>query len=146
MNTLSKLPPLVLALWCNTHALADIYVVSAANNNMLTVSKKDLLAIYMGRNRTLSSGEPIPVYEMPPDDPVRTDFYTALTGLSQAHVNSYWSRLMFTGQTMPPMVMPSELEMVSKIKTTPRAIGYLRKDPKDNSLRIILVLKAPSND
>ena len=61
--------------------------------------------------------------------------------MSPAQVNSYWSRLMFSGQNLPPRSLPDEATMVEVIKRSPNAIGWLSKEPADRQLRTVLVLK-----
>lgn len=133
-----------LALCIALPAHADIYVVVATNNPLQALTAKELQAFYMGRNRALTSGEPALVYDLPRDDVLRDAFYFNLTGMSPAQVNSYWSRLIFTGQVLPPAALPSERTMAEMVRRNPNAIGYLGKMPTDSNLRTVLVLRTPA--
>lgn len=126
---------------------ADIYVVVAADNtHWQGVSQKDVVALYMGRSRTLPTGDAVTVFDLPNDSPVREVFYSALTGMTPAQVNSYWSRLIFTGRTLPPPSVANEQAMVDKLRRTPNAVGYLSRTPSDPALRTLLVLRSTAND
>lgn len=125
---------------------ADIYVVVSADNTWRNVNQRDLLSLYMGRTQTLPSGEAVAVFDLPRDHPIREAFYAALTGMSSAQVNSYWSRLIFTGRTLPPPVVPSEQSMIEQLRRNPGAIGYLPRVPNDSGLRPLLVLRSALPD
>ncbi len=131
---------LATALLCGT-ARADFYVVVNANNPQSALTQKEALALFMGRTRAFGDGGAALTFDLPRDNATRAGFYHALTGMSQAQVNSYWSRLMFAGQTMPPQALASEAAMADILKRYPNAIGYLSEEPTDKSLRTVLVLK-----
>ena len=95
----------------------------------------------MGRNRAFRNGDFAQVYDLPRDSVQRAEFYQHLTGMGPAQVNSYWARLMFSGQTMPPHSVADEATMIETVKRKPGAIGWVRKDPADKQLRVLLVIK-----
>jgi hypothetical protein len=132
---------LVAALGSALPALADIYVVVPSASGVKAMSQKEVQALYMGRTRAFPDGGFALPFDLPRDDPARAAFYRALTGMSAAEVNSYWARLMFSGQTMPPQPLPTEAAMVEVVSRNPSAIGYLPQAPADAALRVVLVLK-----
>lgn len=122
-------------------AHADVFVVVNSANGVHAMGQKEVLDIFMGRTRAFPGGEFAQTLDLPRDAPARAAFYTALTGLSPAQLASYWSRLMFSGRTMPPQQMTSEAAMVENLRRNPGAIGYLAQEPSDRTLRVVLVLK-----
>ena len=123
-------------------ARADVFVVVPAASNVKTMTQKEVVDLYMGRTRAFPAGDFALPFDLPRDHPSRAAFYQALTGMGQAQINSYWSRLMFSGQTMPPQPLPSEAEMADLVRRNPSAIGYLSQEPApDRGLRVVLVLK-----
>ncbi len=131
----------VSAWFAPTDSRADIYVVVQAANPTRALTQKEATDLFMGRTRAFANGDFALPFDLPRDSATRAAFYLALTGMSPAQVNSYWSRLMFTGQTMPPQALPAEAAMVDIVKRNPSAIGYLSTEPTDKGLRILLVLK-----
>jgi hypothetical protein len=123
------------------HAHADFYLVVQAGNPQRSLTQKEAVDLFMGRNRSFANGDFALVFDLPRDSAQRAAFYQALTGMSAAQVNSYWSRLMFSGQSMPPQPLPDEAAMIDIVKRNPSAIGWLSKDPADKQLRSVLVLK-----
>ena len=141
--------PLVLALTLQLGAPAahaESYVVVHAANPLKTLTQKEALDLFMGRTRSFPGGEFALAFDLPRDSPARAAFYQALTGQSVAQVNSYWARLMFTGQTLPPQPLPDEAAMAELVRRNPSAIGYLSREPADKGLRIVLVLKEGLKD
>jgi len=142
---LLRIAVLVLgALALAASAKADLYVVVNAANPVKALSQKEVVDIFMGRTRAFVGGEFAQALDLPRDSATRAAFYVALTGMSAAQVNSYWSRLMFSGRTMPPQQLSGEPAMQEQVRRTPGAIGYLSAEPADKNLHVVLVLKEPA--
>lgn len=119
----------------------SVVIVAGAACPLQTLSRSQAVAYFTGRLRTLPGGEPVQPLDLPLDHPARERFYRLLTGLGLAQINSYWSRLAFSGQMQPPQVAASEAELVRLLRANPRALGYLPRSPDDERLRTLLVLK-----
>jgi hypothetical protein len=125
-------------------ARADVFVVVPTSSSVKAMSQKELVDLYMGRSRAFPDGTFALPFDLPRDHPGRAAFYQALTGMDLAQINSYWSRLMFSGQTLPPQPLPGEPAMADLVRRNPSAVGYLLQEPAaDKGLRVVLVLKAP---
>ena len=125
-------------------AHADVFVVVPTASTVKAMTQKELVDLYMGRSRAFPDGTFALPFDLPRDDPGRAAFYRALTGMDLAQINSYWSRLMFSGQTLPPQPLPTEAAMVELVKRNPSAVGYMLQEPAaDKGLRVVLVLKSP---
>lgn len=122
-------------------AHADFYLVVQSANAQSLLTQKEAVDLFMGRNRAFRNGDLAQVYDLPRDGATRADFYQRLTGLSPGQVNSYWARLMFSGQTMPPQSVADEAAMIETVKRSPSAIGWVRKEPADKQLRVLLIIK-----
>lgn len=122
-------------------AHADFYLVVSADSTQRGLTQKQAVDLYMGRNRAYPDGETARVYDLQRSQADREAFYLALTGLSQAQVNSYWSRLQFSGRNLPPEQLADEAAMVAAVRASPNAIGWLPREPSDRRLRTLLVLK-----
>lgn len=131
----------LLALLPALPARADFYVVVNANNPQRALTQKEAVDLFMGRTRAFSNGELALIFDLPRDHPRRAAFYQALTGMSAAQVNSYWSRLMFSGQSVPPQALPDEAAMAGLLRRNPSALGWLGREPTEPGLRTVLVLK-----
>ncbi|MFG6456056.1 hypothetical protein [Roseateles sp. BYS96W] len=122
-------------------ARADFYIVVHASNPQRALTQKAAVDLFMGRNRAFANGDLALIFDLPRDHPRRAAFYEALTGMSVAQVNSYWSRLMFSGQSAPPQALPDEAAMLTILRRNPSALGWLSREPAEPGLRTVLVLK-----
>jgi hypothetical protein len=141
MRIITQALLLALAVAVTPYARADFYIVVQAGNPQLALSRKEAVDLFMGRSRAFSNGDFALMLDLPRDHPRRAAFYQALTGLTAAEVNSYWSRLMFSGQNMPPQPLPDEATIVEIVKRNQNAIAWLSKEPNDKQLRTLLVLR-----
>lgn len=105
------------------------------------LTRSQAVAYFTGRLRNLPGGEPVQPLDLPLSHPARERFYRLLTGLGLAQMNSYWSRLAFSGQMQPPQVAASEAELARLLRANPRALGYLPRLPEDGGLRSLLVVR-----
>lgn len=129
------------AVVCSPLAHADFYLIVQSANPQPAFTQKEAVDLFMGRNRAFQNGELAQVHDLPRDSPARADFYQRLTGMGPAQVNSYWARLMFSGRTMPPQSVADEAAMIETVKRSPSAIGWVRKEPADKHVRVLLVIK-----
>jgi len=141
MRTLIAALVVALAASAAAPARADTYVVVHATNPVKALSQKEVTDLYMGRSRAFPNGDFALVFDLPRDHALRATFYQQLVGMSPAQVNSYWSRLMFTGQTMPPQPLPTEAAVLDMVRRNPSAIGYLADEPADRGVRVVLTLR-----
>jgi hypothetical protein len=133
----------MVALLSAPLAWADFFIVVQSGNPQRSLTEREAVELFMGRTRSFSNGDFALVFDLPREHPRRAAFYKALTGMTAAQVNSYWSRLMFSGQSMPPQALPDEQAMVEIVKRNPSALGWLAHEPSDKALRTLLVLKEP---
>jgi hypothetical protein len=117
-----------------------VYVVVSAQSPLRSVSQRDVLALYTGRTRTLSTGETPTPLDQQRDGAARAAFYQALTGMDIARINSYWARLHFTGQIQPPQAVGDDHAVIQRLRADPSAMGYLMREPQDASVRVVLRL------
>jgi len=136
----------ILALAAVPSARADLYVVAHVSNPQAALMQKEVLELFMGRQRAFADGSFAFVFDLPRNSAVRERFYQQVAGMSPAQVNSYWARLMFSGQAMPPQPLPDERAMVEVVKRNPNALGYLGSPPTDKGVRVLLVVRERAPD
>jgi len=140
-----KLITLVVLALSAASARADFYIVVHASNPQRSLTQKEAVDLFMGRSRAFASGDFALIFDLPRDNPRRAAFYQALTGMSVAQVNSYWSRLMFSGQSVPPQALADEAAMTGMLRRNPGALGWLSREPTEPGLRSVLVIKEAAN-
>ena len=132
---------IILALLAPWPAFADIVVIVNAANPVQKMTSDEVAALYLARSRTFSTGEFVLVFDQPRDSALRQQFFKLVANMAIGQVNTYWSRLMFSGQEMPPQVLPNEQAVIDIVRRNLGAIGYVSTPPKEASVRAVLQIK-----
>lgn len=71
---------------------------------------------------------------------VREAFTRAIHGKSVAAIKSFWQRIIFSGDGVPPVEVPDDAEMLKKVRENPNAIGYVAAGtPLGNGVKALIV-------
>jgi ABC-type phosphate transport system substrate-binding protein len=115
----------------------DMVVVANPHSGIDSLSREEVINIYLGRYRQLASGVSAQPVDSPATHPDKARFYQLLVSKDLAEINAYWSRLIFSGRTTPPRAAKSEEDLLNIIRRTPGAIGYVDRSKIDG--RVVLV-------
>lgn len=108
----------------------DVVAVDIVVSPSLTKMKLDrdlLRAVFTMRVREWPDGSPVRVFVLPDDDPLSDTFYRERLGMYSYVLRRAWDRMVFTGTGFAPTVVRSEEEMIERVRSTPGAIGFMRK-------------------
>ena len=122
---------------------AELVVAVRSDSEIGTLSKNEVIDIFLGRFRQLPSGQRAEPLDQAMQSPERQAFYHALINKTSAEINAYWARLLFTGRVTPPKAMDSQDKMLEELIHNPRAIGYLERTKIDRRLRIVFETMTP---
>ncbi|MFC0336371.1 hypothetical protein SAMN05421848_1047 [Kushneria avicenniae] len=119
-------------------ARADIAIVINSDSDVQQINRSEAINIFMGRYRKLPDGS----VALPIDQtPLRARFYRSLVNKEMAEINSYWARLVFSGQSSPPQQAASTIELVDIITHNTNALGYIDSDQVPASMRVLMTLR-----
>ena len=141
-----RLPPsLVLIsslLFCGAAPRAEQGLVVAMNaaSGVSSLSREQVINIFLGRFRQLPDGTMARPIDQPSGDPAKADFYQRLVNKQLAEIRAYWARLVFSGKTSPPQQAKSADDVVQWLLDEPGAIGYLRSGQLRPELRAVFDL------
>lgn len=111
-------------------ARPSVEVIVNPSLTSVTLNRSLLRAVFTMRLRQWPDGSPVRVFVLPDDDPLSDAFYRGQLGMYSYVLRNAWDRMVFTGTGFAPTVVRSEKEMNELVRTTPGAIGYVRKrDP-----------------
>ena len=122
-------------------AWADMAVIVNNNNPVKQMTQQQVSDLYLGRSRIFPNGEYALVFDLPRDAHLRGRFFAKIANMSQQQLNSYWSRLMFTGQVLPPQAIPDEHTVLELVRRNPGAMGYVSTENLDATVRVVLTIK-----
>lgn len=125
---------------------ADLVVIANAEIQAESVSREEVINIYMGRLRRFPSGEAAQPIDLANVLPEKALFYRLLVNKNLADIDAYWARLVFSGRASPPATVTSLDEMIQRVALNSNAIGYIDRQyvlehaANDNRIKIILDL------
>ena len=117
---------------------SDLVVVANPKSGAESLSREQVVNIFLGRFRQFPSGLTAEPLDLPATE--RAYFYRKLVGKDLAEINAYWARLIFSGRTLPPEPLKSEAAVVHRVASTPGAIGYVSRAAVDKRVRIVFEL------
>ncbi len=130
---LAGLPLLVTAM----QARAELVVVMSPHSSITSLTREQVINIYMGRYRVLPDGGTARPLDAGADSPERSIFYRSLLGKSLDDISAYWARLVFSGRTAPPREVPTRKALLEEIADDPGAIGYVARKDLTRNLKIV---------
>ena len=115
-------------------------VVVVANSGVVedVIAQKDLQRIYLGKRTAWSDHSSI-VPVMLKTGLVHEEFIEDLVGRSEHRFATYWRQMVFTGRGIPPKSFATEDEIISFVKVTPGAVGYVSPSTDATGVKILTV-------
>ena len=117
---------------------AEPVVVVNAGSGVASLSRDQVINIFLGRYRQFPSGLAALPIDQPADQPMKAQFYRMLVDKDLSEINAYWARLIFSGKTAPPRQAASSAEVVEWLARNRGAIGYVDRSMVDARLRIVM--------
>ena len=121
------LPVLLCSILLSSHVFAGYVVVANESMKADSIKAKDLRNIYLKKKRYLYENQVAEPTGLE-DGEARLEFISKVLRKTESTLNSYWSRLIFTGRANPPRLFSSQDELMQYIARTPGAIGYMDSD------------------
>ena len=128
---------LALCLAVNVTA-ADVVVVVSAKNPVTTLSKNQVVAIFLGKTSHFPDGSPATPVDQSEGSRARDAFYLKFSGKSPAQIKAHWSKIIFTGRGQPPYEVSNSVEVKKHVIENPTAIGYIEHNLVDGSVKVLL--------
>ena len=100
-------------------------VVVHPSNNVTSLTRAELSALYMKRTRSWPDGREIVPIDRQSTSRVRERFSRTVHGKSVAYVTRYWQRLIFSGRAVPPRELRSDAAVLDFVRGNAEAIGYV---------------------
>lgn len=140
-NTLSSLLALVLLTLAGAAPAAGLVVIVNPASGVQHLSRDEAVNIFMGRYRKLPSGIVALPIDIGSQSPQRRRFYQLLVGSDLPVIDAYWARLVFSGQTSPPLQAPDDRTAIELVAGNRSAIAYVDRDRVDARVRVALELE-----
>lgn len=139
MRILSILLLCCLSVSC--FAEPAIAVVGNHDGDVGSLTRKQVVDIYMGRTSALANGAfPLPM-DYQGNIELRERFYRLMTGKTLAQINAYWARMSFTGQSNPARMLSDQKAMLRAVGKNQDALGYVEKSEVSAAVKTIFIIE-----
>jgi ABC-type phosphate transport system substrate-binding protein len=128
-------------LFIGRAAVADTLVLIVnPQSGVFRITRYQALDIFLGRYRKLPSGIGALPIDLDMNSSERERFYRLIARKDLSEINSYWARLVFSGQASPPFQAPDAKAAVDLVANNPSAIAYVDRSAVDSRVRVVLEL------
>ena len=118
-------------------ASSELVVVVNKENDIKTLSKREVIDIYMGRYLTFPNGANAQPLDLPAQSSLKNDFYLKLVNQDERKINAYWARLLFSGRAKPPEAVESVDDALKKIKISEFSIAYIPESELTDAVKVV---------
>lgn len=143
MNAVRSFLLILLLTLAGKSIAGEMVVIVAAGSDVESLSREQVVNIFMGRYRRLPSGAIAQPYDLTGEEEGKAAFYSGLIGKNLSEVNAYWARLVFSGSTSPPQTVSDPATMLRLVANTPGAVGYVHRSAVNPRVRVVFALQAP---
>ncbi|MDP2364538.1 MAG: hypothetical protein Q8M94_12315 [Ignavibacteria bacterium] len=118
---------------------AQVSVIANKNISVKSIDLNTLKNIYE-LNATEIAGKKVKLFNNDSDNTISDKFYSFF-GRSYLEIKKIWLKAKLTGNANPPTSISSDDEMISKVSSTPDAIGFVRSSSVNGNVKVILEIK-----
>ena len=122
-----------------SEALMEVDVVVNNSNKIGPLSREEVRRIYVGEKSSWPGGKRITVLMLALDQRERVVILREVLKMNESDYTKYFLQAAFTGRVQAaPKDLSSAAEMKARLAANPNAIGYLKKENVDDSVRVLL--------
>lgn len=118
----------------------DLVIIVNPASGVERISRDEVTAIFMGRTKKLPSGITALPIDQVASNRDKARFYAELINKELSEINSYWARLIFSGQASPPRQADTVAEVIEIVSSNKGAIGYVPRSAATKQVRVALDL------
>lgn len=128
---------LLLSMVYTQAGAAQVVVIVHPDNPLSTLTRSQLVDIYMGRSMNFPHGEKALPIDLSSSSKIRESYYQMLIHKSISQVNAFWARLMFSGRATPPQVLPDNASVIDEVMNNPSAIAYIDIQYLNDDVKVV---------
>ena len=127
-------------------ASGELAIIVNSSNEIQQVTVDEVANIFLGKSRELPDGTKVIPLDQLEQRGLREEFYSKVVRKSLPQLNSYWSRLIFTGRGQPPFAVSGDAEVLEFVSSNPNMIGYvdiksLQSAQSLNNVKVLLTIQ-----
>ena len=124
----------VAALLSSMNAFGGLVVVG--NPAMSELDASTVKKLYLGKAKSLQ----IEAVDLEDGHPKKGEFHQAITQKTEAQLQAYWAKRVFTGKGQPPKAVGQESLAKDMVASSTNTIAYIDESLVDSTVKVILKL------
>jgi len=129
----------ILAAYSGAQDASAYKVVVNASNPTAPLSRLKLGEMFLKKSPRWPDGIPVMPVEPSGKSPVRQRFTLEIYGKQVIAISAYWQQMIFSGKGIPPPEKSTDAEVVTYVRDTPGAIGYVWAGADTSSVKVVAV-------
>ncbi len=106
-------------------ATGTINFLITANERVNTLNVDQVSYIYLGKKKMWDDGTSVIAYRLPNNSKSTQYLLQEYLEMNSKEYADYWRKKLFTGELLPPIIVSSEEELVSRVCKQEGAIGFI---------------------
>lgn len=115
----------------------ELVVVVHKDNPTNTLTRSQLIDLYMGKYVAFPDGSKAQPLDIENDEVTKEQFYQALVGMPLNRVNAYWSRVKFSGRARPPVAQEDQEAVLEFLYASDSAIAYIHESNVTDNVKVV---------
>ena len=115
----------------------DTQVIANPTVNQDTITERQLRRVFMLKQRSWDDGAKISLIVFSNEDAKHALFLRQSLKLFPYQLEREWNKLIYSGQSAPPVIAADTQTMLEIVSSTPGAIGYLVNNPNDSTENLV---------
>ncbi len=129
----------IALLWITISSACAVDIIAHRSVGFTSLSQSQVRAMFGMRQPKWPDGTPVKVFVLADLHAVHGAFCKEKLDLFPYQLRQSWDRLVYSGIGQAPTEVASEEEMISRVISTPGAIGYVRKVNANDPIHTISV-------
>jgi ABC-type phosphate transport system substrate-binding protein len=130
---------LIAGLSAGTVAASGFKVIANTSVPTRTLRRDAVAQIFTRKNVKWPDGSQVVPVDLPVGSKTRESFSQAVHGKGSAVVDAYWQKQLFSGRDLPPLTKANDADVLSYVRSTAGAIGYVSAETDVSGAKIIEV-------
>lgn len=118
---------------------SQIVIIANKDMKLEVKSKFQVIDIFTIEVTSAEDGSAITLFDIKSGE--AKDAFCSAIGKTNVSLKNMWMKAMFAGEGNAPEGVRSEDEMLTKVSSTPGAVGYVRKGKETDAVKVLFTIE-----
>jgi hypothetical protein len=128
-----------LAFFAVPPVMAEPVLVVKKSFPLNSITKVQASSLWLAKTKAVGKLKPIYVVDLRESDPLRTEFYNQIVGITGRELEIYWDKMLFSGKVVKPKTVATESDVIQMVSNISGVIGYIDRGSLIADLKILTI-------